>query len=132
MGRSNEEGRGSEEGKEIAYTIDEYKALAMGLFNVSLSEAGRMTLYEFKMNQIALEIKEQQNRKQMAIQSWFNQRAKAQKNIGSNKKPKVVSLYKNFDDFYDGHKDFKNIFIPESKVLSLADRNRLLNQKKGG
>ena len=64
-----------------------------------------------------------------AIQAWFNQTVQATKGKGKSAK----SAYRTFDDFYNHKNEFDKIFKkddvkPNNKRLSLADRNRRLNQ----
>lgn len=89
-----------------------------------------MTQYEFLMYSLAYQVKVQGELFLSAQQAWLNQSVKATKKVGKGTK----SAYKNFNEFYNYEKEFNSIFKGASKrkeKLSIADRNRLLNQKGG-
>lgn len=91
-----------------------------------------MTQYEFHMYLLAYQIKAQEAELLSAKQAWFNQLAKATKQVGKE----IRSAYKSFDDFYDNSKVYKNIFEPQVekenvRKLTIADMNRRLNSKGG-
>ena len=75
-------------------------------------------------------IQQEDMRYHSAIQAWFNQTVQATKGKGKSAR----SAYKTFDDFYNHKDEFDKIFNKEevkqvkNKRLSLADRNRRLNQ----
>lgn len=75
-------------------------------------------------------IKQEDMRYHSAIQAWFNQTVQATKGKGKSAR----SAYRTFDDFYNHKDEFDKIFNKEevkqvnNKRLSLADRNRKLNQ----
>lgn len=93
-------------------------------------EASRTTLEEFEIYNMAYLIQQEDMRYHSAIQAWFNQTVQATKGKGKSTK----SAYKTFDDFYNHKDEFDKIFNKEqvkqvnNKRLSLADRNRRLNQ----
>lgn len=93
-------------------------------------EASRTTLEEFKIYNMAYLIQQEDLRYHSAIQAWFNQTVQATKGKGKSAR----SAYKTFDDFYNHKDEFEKIFNKEevkqvnNKRLSLADRNRRLNQ----
>ena len=92
-------------------------------------EASQTTLEEFEIYNMAYLIKQEDRRYNSAIQAWFNQTVQATKGKGKSAK----SAYRTFDDFYNHKKEFDKIFKkdevkPNNKRLSLADRNRRLNQ----
>lgn len=96
-----------------------------------------MTPSEFDSYNLAYRIRRQETIENLAIQAWFNQTVQAQENKGSKKKPRYESKYKSFEDFYDGDKQFREIFNPSKKEdkpkkLSLADKNRLLSKRRKG
>lgn len=104
----------------------------MAKFGLSLIDAKRCTPVDFEYYQKAYEIKTVEEHRLIAAQAWMNQTVQATTE-GKNPKPK----YKHFNDFYDYKKEFYSVFgkrAPEKKRLTLADKNRLLNQslKKGG
>lgn len=74
-------------------------------------------------------IQQEDRRYNSAIQAWFNQTVQATKGKGKSAK----SAYRTFDDFYNHKNEFDKIFKKDevkqdNKRLSLADRNRRLNQ----
>ena len=78
-------------------------------------------------------IKQEDIRFNAAIQAWYNQTVQATKGKGKS----VRSAYRTFNEFYDHEKEFSKIFKPEdtaprSRALSLADKNRIINQQKKG
>lgn len=93
-------------------------------------EASRTTLEEFEIYNMAYLIQQEDMRYHSAIQAWFNQTVQATKGKGKSAR----SAYKTFDDFYNHRDEFDKIFNKEevkqvnNKRLSLADRNRRLNQ----
>lgn len=92
-------------------------------------EASRTTLEEFEIYNMAYLIQQEDMRYHSAIQAWFNQTVQATKGKGKSAK----SAYRTFDDFYNHKNEFDKIFkkddVKQSKKrLSLADRNRRLNQ----
>ena len=96
---------------------------------MTFQEASRTTLEEFEIYNTAFLIQQEDMRYHSAIQAWFNQTVQATKGKGKSAK----SAYRTFDDFYNHKKEFDKIFSkeevkPQNKRLSLADRNRRLNQ----
>lgn len=93
-------------------------------------EASRTTLEEFEIYNKAYLIQQEDMRYHSAIQAWFNQTVQATKGKGKSAR----SAYKTFDDFYNHKEEFDKIFRKEdikqvnNQRLSLADRNRRLNQ----
>ncbi len=92
-------------------------------------EASRTTLEEFEIYNMAYLIQQEDMRYHSAIQAWFNQTVQATKGKGKSAR----SAYRTFDDFYNHKDEFDKIFKkdevkPSNKRLSLADRNRRLNQ----
>lgn len=96
---------------------------------MSFLEASRTTLEEFAVYNKAYAIQQEEKRYQAAIQAWFHQLAKATKGKGK----RMRSAYESFEDFYNHKEEFDKIFEPAKKRVTLADKNRLLNQfMKGG
>lgn len=96
---------------------------------MTFQEASRTTLEEFEIYNKAYLIQQEDMRYHSAIQAWFNQTVQATKGKGKSAK----SAYRTFDDFYNHKEEFDKIFKkddvkPNNKRLSLADRNRRLNQ----
>ena len=97
---------------------------------MTFKEASRTTLEEFEIYNIAYLIQQEDMRYHSAIQAWFNQTVQATKGKGKSAR----SAYKTFDDFYNHKDELDKIFNKEevkqvnNKRLSLADRNRRLNQ----
>lgn len=92
-------------------------------------EASRTTLEEFEIYNKAYLIQQEDMRYHSAIQAWFNQTVQTTKGKGKSAR----SAYRTFDDFYNHKEEFDKIFKkddvkPNNKRLSLADRNRRLNQ----
>ena len=93
-------------------------------------EASQTTLEEFEIYNMAYLIQQEDLRYHSAIQAWFNQTVQATKGKGKSAR----SAYRTFDDFYNHKDEFDKIFNKEevkqvnNKRLSLADRNRRLNQ----
>lgn len=97
---------------------------------MTFQEASRTTLEEFEIYNTAFLIQQEDRRYNSAIQAWFNQTVQATKGKGKSAK----SAYRTFDDFYNHKNEFDKIFNREeikqvnNKRLSLADRNKRLNQ----
>lgn len=97
---------------------------------MTFQEALRTTLEEFEIYNTAYLIQQEDRRYNSAIQAWFNQTVQATKGKGKSAR----SAYRTFDDFYNHKDEFDKIFNKEevkqvnNKRLSLADRNRRLNQ----
>nr|DAX88619.1 MAG TPA: hypothetical protein [Bacteriophage sp.] len=97
---------------------------------MTFKEASRTTLEEFEIYNTAYLIQQEDRRYNSAIQAWFNQTVQATKGKGKSAR----SAFKTFDDFYNHKDEFDKIFKKDdvgqvnNKRLSLADRNRRLNQ----
>ena len=97
---------------------------------MTFQEASRTTLEEFEIYNTAYLIKQEDMRYHSAIQAWFNQTVQATKGKGKSAR----SAFKTFDDFYNHKDEFDKIFKKDDvgqvkqKKMSLADRNRRLNQ----
>lgn len=97
---------------------------------MTFKEASRTTLEEFEIYNTAYLIQQEDRRYHSAIQAWFNQTVQATKGKGKSAK----SAYRTFDDFYNHKNEFDKIFKKDDvgqvtqKKMSLADRNRRLNQ----
>lgn len=97
---------------------------------MTFQEASRTTLEEFEIYNTAYLIQQEDRRYNSAIQAWFNQTVQATKGKGKSAK----SAFKTFDDFYNHTDEFDKIFKKDNvgqvkrKKMSLADRNRRLNQ----
>ena len=97
---------------------------------MTFQEASRTTLEEFEIYNTAYLIQQEDMRYHSAIQAWFNQTVQATKGKGKSAK----SAYRTFDDFYNHKDEFDKIFKKnevgqvKQKKMSLADRNRRLNQ----
>ncbi|WP_311431794.1 hypothetical protein [Facklamia hominis] len=102
---------------------------------MTLTEAKRCTPADFQIYSIAHEIKQEEQTKMIALQAWMNQSVQATKKVGKS----FRSIYKSFDDFYDSNEQFRRIFNDshekqgfkpsvKERTLSLADKNRIINQ----
>ena len=98
---------------------------------MSYDEAFNTTVEQYVCYAHAYNISQCDKEYNAAVQAWFNQAVKA--TSGSAKKP--TPKYRNFDDFFDRNKQFASLFSEskakvQEKRLSLAERNRLLNDKE--
>lgn len=97
---------------------------------MTFKEASRTTLEEFEIYNTAYLIQQEDRRYNSAIQAWFNQTVQATKGKGKSTR----SAFKTFDDFYNHKDEFDKIFKKDDvgqakqKKMSLADKNRRLNQ----
>lgn len=102
----------------------------MGRFGMTELEARRCSPVSFRLNSKAHQVRTEEQRRMMALQAWMNQNVKATKKVGKN----YQSLYKEFKEFYDAEKEFYDIFGIEkpknTNILSLADKNRILSQRR--
>lgn len=84
-------------------------------------EASRTTLREFSFYMESHRLKKEQSNRDIAMQSWLNQSAKATNKKGNK------SAYKDFSDFYNktfnGNKN-------ENKKVSMAERNYRMNKAR--
>lgn len=58
----------------------------------------------------------------MALQAWMNHQVTATKTTGSGKNQKTVSVYKDFESFFDYEKRLKEIEKPKKSRLSPKQR----------
>ena len=121
--------------KQPNLTYMDLVAICIGRFNLSLLESKRCTPVDFEIYNKGYLIRNQEKTRLLAMQAWLNQSVQATKKRGKTS----VSVYKDFDDFYNSEEQFNRIFeSPDSeekpKILSLADKNRMLSKsrKKGG
>ena len=109
-------------------------AICVGRFDLSLIEAKRCTPVDFEIYNQGYSIKTQEKTRLIALQAWMNQAVQRTKKRGKS----TVSAFKDFNEFYDSEAEFNKLFESEisekPKVLTLADKNRILSQrrKKGG
>ena len=110
-------------------------AICIGRFNLSLLESKRCTPVDFEIYNKGYLIRSQEKTRLLAMQAWLNQSVQATKKRGKTS----VSAYKDFDEFYNSEEQFNRIFESSKeeekpKILSLADKNRILSKsrKKGG
>lgn len=115
-------------------SIDDLIAISIGRFGLSILEAERLSNREFAILLKAQQVKEKDIERRLAVQSWYNQTVKGTKQRGK----KQVPLFEKFSDFYDVEEEFYSLFIEkkesvkEKRKLSMADRNRLLQERKKG
>ena len=121
--------------KQPNLTYMDLVAICIGRFNLSLLESKRCTPVDFEIYNKGYLIRNQEKTRLLAMQAWLNQSVKATKKRGKTS----VSVYKDFDDFYNSEEQFNRIFESSKleekpKALSLADKNRILSKsrKKGG
>lgn len=86
-------------------------------------EIERMTLYEYSIRMTAYRLKELDERKNRYELAWASQRVRDEKNVGSEKKPKLVPVYSSFDKFFDYEKQ-------EKEILGNEDLEVNENQKR--
>lgn len=96
----------------------------MAYFEMSLLEAKRCTIRDFKIHSIAYRLKEQKEVYHLNLLAWQTHQAGA---VKTNGKP----AFKKFDELYDYEKRFLTALkgeAPEEKQkMSIADVNMLLN-----
>lgn len=108
-------------------------AICIARFDLSLLDSKRCTPVDFELYSKAHRIKDEEKTRMIALQAWMNQSVQGTKKVGKEYK----SLFEEFNDFYDSEKQFNLIFDPnyevdKPKLLTLADKNRLLNQRREG
>lgn len=85
-------------------------------------KAGKVTIWQFELYAEARHKQQDELNRRMATQAWLGQAVQATRKNGK-------SVYEGFEDFYN--KMFKSD-KPDKRKLSLAERNYLLNKKRGG
>lgn len=104
--------------------------MLMGWFDLSLREAGRVTIAELGFYLQARQVKIQMFDSIGARAGMHAQRAGATKKSGN----KYVSAYSAYDEYYDDVKELERIFNPREEKpqekLDLAEMNRRM--RKGG
>ena len=83
-------------------------------------EVGRVTMREFSYYAEAERIKNDRNKRNIALQAWLNQTAQATNKKGDR------SAYQGFEDFYKKNFEEKST----EKEISIAERNYLMNKRK--
>ena len=92
------------------------------------------TPVDFEIYNQGHSIKTQEKTRLIALQAWMNQAVQRTKKRGKS----AVSAFKDFNEFYDSESEFNKLFEPKisekPKVLTLADKNRILSKrrKEGG
>lgn len=104
----------------------------MGKFGMTLSEAKRSLPRDFPLLIQSYNIRRQEKEYFISLQAWQNQSVQSTVGTGKSIKPR----YKNFTQFYNTNEQFNRAIgrledKEDGKVLTLADRNRLLNDHMG-
>lgn len=92
---------------------------------MTYTDAAQTLFYEFIAYSNAYNKRQKQEQRDVALQAWLNQTAQATKKSGKDYK----SVYKNFEDFYKQNLESKP--TQDNKKLSMADRNRRINNHLG-
>ena len=115
----------------MGYTVEDILAILMGKFGMNLREARRSLPKDFPILLKSYDIASQEKEYYISLQAWQNQTVQATTGSGKNAKSK----YRNFNDFYDNRARFNSAMgrqePEEEKRLTLADRNRLINNNRG-
>ncbi|WP_301389868.1 hypothetical protein [Enterococcus entomosocium] len=91
----------------------------------------RMTPYEFEIRMTAHQLKRLDEQEAIHLQAWANRKVKAEKNIGTEKKPKIVPVFTKFEDFFDKEKLEKEILgIQTQEVIQPPKQTKLLKLMK--
>ncbi len=78
----------------------------------SLSDIEDMTLYEYELKMKAYNLARVDKERDMHLQAWLNHAATATKEQGK----KVISVYKDFTDFFDYKKRLREIEQPIKRI----------------
>lgn len=78
----------------------------------SLSEIEDMSLYEYEMKMKAHNLARVDKEYDMHLQAWLNHAATATKESGK----KVISVYKDFKDFFDYKKRLREVEAPTKRI----------------
>ncbi|MGG5338568.1 hypothetical protein IGJ48_001262 [Enterococcus pernyi] len=90
-----------------------------------------MTPYEYGVRMTAYQLKKLDVQEELHYQAWVNRKVKAEKNIGTEKKPKVAPVFTNFKDFFDKEKLEKEILgIEIQEVKQPPEQTKLLKLMK--
>ena len=99
--RGQETGAVATEPRTIDQQFHEVQLNALRYFGMTdLVEVERMTLSEYYLRLEAYQLKQVDEQRMIAMQSWFNQTVKAQTGSAKHPKPK----YQRFDQFFDTEK----------------------------
>jgi hypothetical protein len=114
--RGQETGAIATEPRTVDQQFHEVQLNALRYFGMNdLLEVDRMTLSEYYLRLEAYQLKQVDEQRLIAMQSWLNQTVKAQTGSAKHPKPK----YKRFDQFFDAEKQEEQIthyFEPKSKT----------------
>lgn len=116
---------------DLQLSFEDMIAICIGWFGLSLLEAKRCTMKDFRIYLKAREIKKQSDREAMSFQAWQNRVIKSDKKIGKSYKP----YFDKFSDFYDTRKEFAHIFNPpktkKKEEMTMLERLNMAIQKGG-
>lgn len=92
-------------------------------------EAKRCTPADFQLYQKGHQVKDEAQRRLIAMQAWQNQAVQRTKKVGKN----YLSAFKDFNDFYNVEDNFYASlgYKPKIRKLSMADMNKKLQQGGG-
>lgn len=88
-----------------------------------IKQIERMTPYEFEIRMTAYQLKQLDEQEVIHLQAWANRKVKAEKNVGTEKKPKIVPVFTKFEDFFDKGK-------LEDEILGIETQESSQNPKQ--
>lgn len=87
-----------------------------------MREIERMTIWEYELRMTAYALRKLDSERDIHLQAWVNRQVKAEKNIGTAKKPKMVPIFTNFKEFFDYEGNEKRILgIEEDEIPTIQD-----------
>ncbi|SDJ19787.1 hypothetical protein SAMN04488123_12016 [Natribacillus halophilus] len=99
---------------------------------MSDAEIDHLTLKNYGWRMKAIQLKRADIERDLHLQSWLNQQAKATKETGQGKNKKSKPVFKNFQEFYDHEKRVKQIegkkTAKDEKKARMAEAAKRVNQ----
>ena len=86
-----------------------------------IREIERMTIWEYELRMTAYALRRLDVERDIHWKAWVNRQVKAEKNIGTAKKTKMVPIFTNFKEFFDYEENEKRILGIEEETSSIQD-----------
>jgi len=88
-----------------------------------IREIERMTIWEYELRMTAYALRKLDSERDIHLQAWVNRQVKAEKNIGTEKKPKMIPVFKTFKEFFDYEK-------VENEILGIKEETNKIKDNK--
>ncbi|MDV7688780.1 MULTISPECIES: hypothetical protein [Enterococcus] len=90
-----------------------------------IREIERMTIWEYELRMTAYALRRLDVERDIHWKAWVNRQVKAEKNIGTAKKPKMVHVFNDFKEFFDYEGNEKRILGIEEDETPIIQDNKL-------